>query len=257
MSSVRRSPRFFLFALTAVLYAQPLFAQQGYAPADVAAGKRLYRVNCTSCHGPNGDSVSGVDLGHGSFRRASTDNELVAIMVQGIRDTPMPPANLSDQQAHQVVAYLRSLAAASDTSPASKADIAHGKALFEGKGCMNCHRVKGQGSRVGPDLTDIGARRKRDDIERSILDPNAEVLAENRYVRVVTRDGATITGRILNEDTFSLQLIDSKEKLVSVQKADLSKFEFLKNSAMPSYRDKLSGDELSDLVGYLVSLKGL
>jgi putative heme-binding domain-containing protein len=253
MLSLRRSPFFLLFALTAGV----LCAQQGYAPADVAAGKQLYRVNCTSCHGPSGESVSGVDLGHGSFRRASTDNELVAIMVQGIRDTPMPPANLSDTQAHQVVAYLRSLAAAADTSPASKADIAHGKALFESKGCLNCHRVKSQGSRVGPDLTDIGARRKRDDIERSIINPDAEVLAENRYVRVVTRDGATITGRILNEDTFSLQLIDSKEKLVSLQKADLSKFEFLKNSAMPSYRDKLSGDELSDLVGYLVSLKGL
>ena len=234
-----------------------LCAQQGYSPADIQAGKQLYRVNCTNCHGPNGDSVSGVNLGHGTFKRASTDNELVAIMVQGIIGTPMPPANLSDSQAHQIVAYLRSLAAATDTTGASKADLAHGKALFESQGCMNCHRVLDQGSRVGPDLTNIGARRKRDDIQRSIIDPNAEILPENRYIRVVTRDGATITGRILNEDTFSLQLIDSKEKLVSLQKADLSKFEFLKNSPMPSYRDKLSGDELSDLVGYLVSLKGL
>jgi putative heme-binding domain-containing protein len=239
------------------LMAGALCAQEGYSPADIQAGKQLYRVNCTSCHGPNGDSVSGVDLGHGTFRRASTDNELAAIMEQGIMATPMPPANLSDQQAHQIVAYLRSLAAATDTSGASKADLAHGKSLFENKGCMNCHRVRDHGSRVGPDLTNVGARRKRDDIERSILDPDAEVLAENRYVRVVTRDGVTITGRILNEDTFTLQLIDSKEKLVSFQKADLSKFEFLKSSAMPSYRDKLSGNELSDLVGYLVSLKGL
>jgi putative heme-binding domain-containing protein len=117
--------------------------------------------------------------------------------------------------------------------------------------------VQDHGSRVGPDLTSIGARRKRADIERSIIDPNAEVLPENRYVRVVTRDGATITGRILNEDTYSVQLIDSKEKLVSLQKADLRQLEYLKNSPMPSFRDKLSGDELSDLTGYLVSLKGL
>jgi putative heme-binding domain-containing protein len=247
------SLRFCLFALMA----GALCAQQGYSPADIQTGKQLYGVNCSNCHGPNGDSVSGVDLGHGTFRRASTDNELVAIMVQGIMGTPMPPANLSDQQAHQIVAYLRSLAAATETSSASKADLAHGKSLFESQGCLNCHRVKDHGSRVGPDLTNLGARRKRDDIERSIVDPDAEILAENRYVRVVTRDGATITGRILNEDTFSLQLIDSKEKLVSLPKADLSKFEFLKNSPMPSYRDKLSGDELSDLVGYLVSLKGL
>jgi putative heme-binding domain-containing protein len=257
MLSRRRSPRFFLLACAVLaLMAGALCAQQGYSAADIQTGKQLYRVNCTNCHGPNGDFVSGVDLGHGTFRRASTDNELVAIMVQGIMGTPMPPANLSDQQAHQIVAYLRSMAAATDTT-ANKADLAHGKSLFESKGCLNCHRVRDHGSRVGPDLTNIGARRKRDDIERSILDPDAEVLAENRYVRVVTRDGATITGRILNEDTFTLQLIDSKEKLLSFQKADLTKFEFLKNSAMPSYRDKLSGDELSDLVGYLVSLKGL
>jgi putative heme-binding domain-containing protein len=248
------SPRFYVLAGFALM-AGGLCAQQGYSPADIQAGRQLYRVNCANCHGPNGDSVSGVDLGHGVFRRASTDNELAAIMVQGLMGTPMPPANLSDPQAHQIVAYLRSLAAATD-SGANKADLAHGKALFEGKGCVNCHRVRDIGSRVGPDLTNIGARRKRDDIESSIVDPNAEVRAENRYIRLVTRDGVTITGRILNEDSFSLQLIDSKEKLRSFQKADLTKFEFLKDSPMPSYRDKLSGDELSDLVGYLVSLKG-
>ena len=243
---------FSLLALVSVV----AFAQQGYSPADIQSGKQLYGVNCSNCHGPNGDFVSGVDLGHGSFRRASTDNELVAIMVQGIMGTPMPPANLSDQQAHQIVAYLRSLAA-SEAPGANKADLAHGKSLFESKGCLNCHRVWDHGSRVGPDLTSIGARRKAAEIERSIVDRNAKVLPENRYVRVVTRDGATITGRILNEDTYSLQLIDSKEKLVSLQKADLRQFEFLKNSPMPSFRDKLSGDELSDLAGYLVSLKGL
>jgi putative heme-binding domain-containing protein len=259
MLSRRRSPQFFLpFSVAGLaLVAGTLFAQQGYSPADIQAGKQLYGVNCSACHGPSGDSVSGVDLGHGTFRRASTDDELVDIMLQGIRDTPMPPANLSDRQAHQIVAYLRSLAAAYDTSGASKADLAHGKAIFESQGCLNCHRVHAQGSRVGPDLTNIGARRKRDNIERSILNPNAEVLAENRYVHVVTRDGTAYTGRILNEDTFSVQLIDSKEKLVSLQKADLREFDFLKTSPMPSYRDKLSGNELSDLVGYLVSLKGL
>jgi putative heme-binding domain-containing protein len=258
MLSLRRRPRFFLFAcaLGLALIAGAASAQEGYSAADIQAGKQLYRVNCTHCHGPNGDSVSGIDLGHGTFRHASTDNELVAIMEQGIINTPMPPANLSDPQAHQIVAYLRSLAAATETPTGPKANLAHGKSLFANKGCMNCHRIHDQGSRVGPDLTSIGARRKRDDIQRSILDPDAEVLAENRYVRVVTRDGVTLTGRILNEDTFSLQLIDSKEKLVSLQKADLGKFEFLKNSPMPSYRDKLSGDELIDLVGYLASLKG-
>jgi putative heme-binding domain-containing protein len=244
------SRRFSLLALMAGM----LCAQQGYNPTDIQSGKQLYGVNCSNCHGANGDFVSGVDLGHGTFRRASTDNEIVAIMVQGIQGTPMPPANLNDQQAHQIVAYLRSLAV-SVTS--ANRDLTHGKSLFEGKGCLNCHRVQNHGSRVGPDLTSIGARRKPAEIERSILDPNAEILPENRYVRVVTGDGVTITGRVLNEDSYSLQIIDTKEKLLSLQKADLRQFEFLNTSAMPSFRDKLSGDELSDLVGYLGSLKGI
>src|SRR5271154_6286869 len=241
MLSGRRSPRLSFSALTGgwMLLAGAVCAQEGYSPADVQSGKQLYGVNCSNCHGPKGDFVAGVDLGHGTFRRASTDNELVAIMVQGIQGTPMPPANLSDQQAHQIVAYLRSLAA-SDTG-ANTADLAHGKSLFESKGCLTCHRVRDHGSRVGPDLTSIGARRKPAEIERSIIDPNAEILPENRYVRAVTRDGVTITGRILNEDTYSLQLIDSKEKLVSLQRADLRQIEYVKNSPMPSYRDKLSG----------------
>jgi putative heme-binding domain-containing protein len=239
----------------AILGAGALLAQQGYSASDIQAGKHLYGVNCTQCHGPNGDQVSGVDLGHGTFKRATTDNEIVAIMLQGINGTPMPPANLSDSQAHQIVAYLRSLAAPGAT--ANPADLARGRKLFESEGCMNCHRIHGQGSRVGPDLTNVGARRKRDDIEESIVDPNAVILPENRFVKLVTRDGTTVTGRILNEDTFSIQLIDSKEELRSFQKSDLTSFEFLKKSPMPSYRDKLSGDQLMDLVDYLASLKGL
>lgn len=248
--------RFILALASGFALAGALSAQEGYSAADIQAGKKLYGLNCTQCHGATGDLISGVDLGHGKFKRATTDNEIVAIMLQGIRDTPMPPANLSDSQAHQVVAYLRSLAAPTG-AVADPAVVARGRKLFETEGCMNCHRVHGHGSRVGPDLSNVGARRKREDIQQSLVDPNAEILPENRFVKLVTRDGATVTGRILNEDTFSIQLIDSKEELRSFQKSDLSSFEFLKKSPMPSFRDKLSGEQLTDLVDYLASLKGL
>ncbi len=231
------------------------YAQQSSPNAE--AGKQLYQVNCSNCHGPNGNFVSGVDLMHGKFRRASTDNELVAIMEQGIPGTPMPPANLTDTQARSIVAFLRHMAQENEAGTSNTAGVARGQAVFESKGCENCHRIQGKGSRVGPDLSDIGALRMPADIERSILNPNAEILAENRYVRAVMRDGTTITGRILNEDTFSLQLIDSHENLISLSKAKLREYSFLKNSPMPSFRGKLSADELADLVAYLASLKGL
>jgi hypothetical protein len=82
------------------------------------------------------------------------------------------------------------------------------------------------------------------------------VLPQNRYYRVTTKSGETITGRLLNEDTFSLQLLDTKERLLSFQRTDLRGAGFLNESPMPSYRGKLTKTEQDDLVTYLLSLKG-
>ena len=133
-----------------------------------------------------------------------------------------------------------------------------GKAIFEGKGqCNSCHRIAGAGARMGPDLTEIGSVRKPDQLEESLLDPDAEVATQNRAYRVVTRAGETVTGRLLNIDTFSVQILDSKERLRSFARQDLKESAFVAKSPMPSYRDKLSAAELADLVNYLSSLKGV
>jgi putative heme-binding domain-containing protein len=240
-----------------LLTAGALLAQHGYTQADVEGGGRLYRTNCSSCHGPNGDLQPGVDLGHGKFRRATSDEEVAAIIMKGIPGTGMPPGNFSESQALTVVAYLRSIAASSNVAVAA-GDPARGKEIFEGKGqCQNCHRVRTSGSRVGPDLTDIGVLRRTADLAKSLTDPDAEVLAQNRYYRVVTKDGTTVTGRLLNEDTFSVQLLDTKENLRSFKIADLKEHGFMPKSPMPSFKDKLTAAELSDVVGYLTSLKGI
>jgi len=235
-----------------------LFAQHGYTPADAENGGRLYRTNCAACHGPNGDGVPGVDLGHGKFKRATSDEEIEAIIKNGIPGTGMPPSSFSEVQAGTIVAYLRSLAASTNVATVSGGDPGRGKELFEGKGgCQSCHRVRTAGSRVGPDLTDIGMLRRTVDLQRSLLDPDAEVLAQNRYYRVVTKAGATTTGRLLNEDTFSVQILDSNEHLASFKKSDLREFSFLPKSPMPSYQDRLTSQELADVIAYLTSLKGL
>jgi putative heme-binding domain-containing protein len=244
-------------ACSLLLMAGALYAQHSYTPADVEDGGRLFRGNCVGCHGADGDLVPGIDLGHGKFKRASTDDDLVKIIRTGIAGTPMPPGNYTDFQASTIVAYLRSLAASGKASGIA-GDAARGQVLFAGKGnCASCHRVGATGSRVGPDLTDIGTLRKPGNLERSIIDPDAEVLAQNRYYRVVTKDGTAVTGRILNRDTFSVQLLDTKEQIRSFVIASLREHGFVDKSPMPSYKDKLTPNEIADLVSYLGTLKGI
>ena len=218
-----------------------------YLPGEIEGGGRLYQANCTGCHGPEGDGVAAVNFSKGQFRRASSDEDLARIIVSGIPGTPMPPGNFSGSQASTIVAYLRSMAASSGTAAAG--DAARGRTVFEGKGqCLTCHAVGGVGSRVAPSLTEIGSFRRVVEIRTSLIEPDAEIRPENRSVRAVTREGATITGRLLNQDTFTLQLLDAQERLLLLEKSNLREFSLLKTSPMPSYRDKLSAQELADLV---------
>ena len=137
-------------------------------------------------------------------------------------------------------------------------NAARGRVIFEGKGeCLKCHAVKGNGSRLGPDLSDIGFLRRTSQLEESLIDPNAEILPENRTVHVVTRSGEDITGRMLNVDTISLLLLDGKEQLRYFAKADLRSYSLVKDSPMPSYKGKLNNQELADVVSYMSSLKGV
>jgi cytochrome c oxidase cbb3-type subunit III len=133
-----------------------------------------------------------------------------------------------------------------------------GEAIFQGKGaCGNCHRVRGRGSRLGPDLSEIGAQREPAQLRQSILHPDADILPQNRFYYVTKQDGSTVTGRLLNHDTFTVQLMSPKEELLRFRKAELREHGFRKNSPMPSYEGKLTAEELSDLIAYLVSLRGI
>ena len=92
------------------------------------------------------------------------------------------------------------------------------------------------------------------DLAQSILDPNAVVSVQNRYVRLTMKDGKTIWGKLLSVDTFNVQIFDSSEKLQNVSKANMR--DMTMASPMPSYKDKLTNQELSDVISYLMSLKG-
>ena len=210
----------------------------------------------------------------GKFRRASTDEDLTRIIRNGIAGTAMQGFNFTDQQSGMIAAYLGSTGGtATPADMPALGDAGRGRQIFEGKGqCLACHRVGENGSRAGPDLTSIGAPRPApaflgpprpapsaaaivQQLRVSLLDPDAEVAPANRTFRAVSKDGTMVTGRLLNLDTFTIQLFDSNERLMTLQKSDLREFT-LQKSPMPSYRDKLTPQELSDLMAYLFSLKG-
>jgi putative heme-binding domain-containing protein len=135
-------------------------------------------------------------------------------------------------------------------------DVARGKTLVESNGCFDCHRIGERGSRVGPNLSDIGTRRTPDRLLKSLVAPDEEVLFENRSVRVVTKDGATITGRLLNQDAMSVQMMTPKEELKTYLRANIREYTVLDKGLMPSTQGKLSDQQVADIVAYLASLTG-
>jgi putative heme-binding domain-containing protein len=242
-------------------------AQHGYTPSDIEEGGRQYRLNCITCHGPDGNLVSGIDLGRGKFRRASTDDDIINTILNGVPGAGMPAFEMILPRAQVIVAYLRSLAVEPESvsQAARSGNAARGKTIFEGApgataasitACMNCHRVRSIGGTMGPDLSDVGLNKRGIEIETAILRPGTGKSLENRPVRLVRKNGETINGLLLNEDTFTVQITDAAGKPASYQRADLREFTFLDKSLMPSYEGKLSPQELADLVAYLVSLKG-
>lgn len=228
-----------------------------YSPADIVNGSRLYGEQCALCHGPTGNLVGGVDLRRGQFRNASSDDDLKRIISTGIPNTAMPPFMFTASELNGVVAYIRS-GLDVNSGAAVVGNAARGRAIFENKGmCTTCHRVRGVGPLgIAPDLSDVGSNRTPLSLQLSVLNPTSAMMPINRPVRLAMRDGRTLRGRRLNEDTYSIQLIDEQGRLQSIMKTDVREYEILRTSPMPAYQGTLSTEEVADMVAYLLSLRG-
>ena len=221
--------------------------------ADVAAGAKTFRSHCASCHGVNGEGGRGPNLTSGVFFHGSSDLDLLNNISDGIQGTEMPGLFYSPDRVWQVVAFLRSLSAGTVAKPT--ADVALGVELFKSRGCPQCHRVNGEGGRLGPDLSDIGKTRSVEHLRAALVDPQADV--RQRYWVVSFRDasGKSQEGFLMNEDSYTVQFMDMSERLHSVTKSGVKDYKVEKTSRMPSFKDSLNNSDLEQLVGYLSSLQ--
>ncbi len=248
-----------LLALLVLLVLSPSARPQAagdhqYASEAIELGSRIYTSQCALCHGPQGGLVDGVDLRRGVFRAAASDEDLRRIIATGSGEGQMPAFEFGENEMEGVVAYIRA-----GFDPAGIAvrigDPARGEALFFGRGgCSGCHRVNGAGPRAAPDLSDIGAVRTPAVLQLNLLDPAAALLPINRPVRLVTLDEEVVAGRRLNEDTHTVQVLDSAGRLRSFAKTDLSSFEVGSEPGKPP--TDMNETEVADMVAFLLSLRG-
>jgi putative heme-binding domain-containing protein len=236
------------------------------------SSRSLYQTHCAACHGRNGEGSRGPALRAAALQRANDVESLAALLRQGIPGTEMAavaPQTIPDEALRELARYVLSLRTHFG-GVSSGAD--RGALLFRGKGkCTNCHRVAGEGSASGPDLSDIGRLRDSDWIKDAIVNPEASIFdsfANYRWtipipdnyllVDLVTKSGERVTGSRTNEDPFSIQLRDGNGRIRSFLKSDLAELnKRWGKSPMPSYRNVFSSEELNDLVAYLSGLRGL
>ena len=263
---------FLLLALPLLAQRRPAANQANPNPfaknaQAIAEGHEIYNDVCTACHGKDGSAGDkALALGAPARRYArSTDAEIFDAITKGIPGTMMPPNKLSENDAWKVATYIRGLRGTAIDTPA-KGDVARGEQVFLNKGqCSQCHMIRGKGGPTGPDLSNIAAIRKYTSIVDALTKANHRIatdggthdsallpLATYQPVRITTRDGKVINGVLRNEDSYTLQVFGSDNRLYSFDRGDLKEVFYVPNSLMPTDYDKrLTPAEFQDLLAYL------
>jgi len=223
---------------------------------SIRGGMALYRVRCADCHGLDATGYRGPDL-IAAMAGGMPDERLFDTIRKGVPGTEMPAQGLdtADDDILQIVAYLRNIGSvAPPEHPIG--DVANGERVFNQQ-CIACHRIAGRGGRLGPDLTRIGATRSPAAVTREIRTPSEWIMPAFETVTVLTKDGQRVRGAKKAEDVFSIQIMDAAERIQGYRKADLQDVIYEKTSLMPAYPpERLSEKDLTDLVGYLSTLRG-
>jgi putative heme-binding domain-containing protein len=243
-----------VLALLFILIAGAQTTNPHTTPADRESGAKIFRSHCGSCHGVRGTGGLGPDLTSGSLFHGSSDAELFRNIADGIPGTAMPGVFFEGTQVWQIVAFVRSLTGTGAASSVS-GDVARGQRQFRQQGCIGCHLARGEGGAKGPDLSVIGSQRSAAHLRDSILDPNGSVLQDFWVTKIITRDGTAHSGFVMNQDTYTVQILDFSRGLRALHRSEFKDFSIDRSSIMPSYKGKLNDEELNDVVSYLLSLK--
>lgn len=222
----------------------------------ISNGGAMFRNRCAGCHGPDARGYLGPDL-TGFWAAGGTDDRMFDIVRRGVPGTEMTgadPSRVLDRDIWHVMAYVRTLAGV--PTAAVTGDAANGERIFRAN-CSSCHTVNGRGGQLGPDLSRIGSARPRAGMLRKVRGTSEYIRPGYEPVTLVTREGERIRGVRKNEDEFSIQIMDTRERLQGYLKSSLASFIVEKQSLMPAYgADRLNDQDLDDLLRYLASLRG-
>jgi alcohol dehydrogenase (cytochrome c) len=220
---------------------------------SVRSGMGLYRERCADCHGLDAGGYRGPDL-IAALAGGMTDERIFQTIRKGVPGTEMPSTTAADDDLLRIIAYLRNIGTvAPSNTPAGSVD--NGERIFSAQ-CASCHRVSGRGGRLGPDLSRVGASRSRAALTREIRTPSEWIPPNFETVTVVTKDGQRIRGAKKNEDVYSIQVMDTRERIQGFLKANLQEVIYEKTSLMPAFPvARLNDGDLNDLVGYLSTLR--
>ena len=221
----------------------------------IKTGMGLFRARCADCHGIDARGVRGPDITQ-VWASGRSDEGLFTTIKNGIAGTEMPPQpRLFDHETWQILAYLKTLAASARVEP-PRGNAENGERLFRAQ-CASCHQVNGVGGRLGPDLSRVGAARSREVLELRIRGGVEGFLPGFEPVTLTPPSGQTVVGVKKNEDLFTVQIMDARERIQGYDKASLQNLQNNPRSAMPAFgSNRLSESQLDDLIRYLQTLRG-